>query len=294
MSNLAHIYRAAGQLWEARSLAEHILEKSLNDLGHAHPFTITTMINLAYTYHYLGCASNSFVLHEKALRFSKVYLGHDDTLTLLAKRHFNIRRRELGQGCDTVECMQGIWKYYRLKRGNEAPGTLEVLSELAICYENVDSLANAMQIYHDATGISERCLAPDHPITFFAKSHLARAYAQSGDLSQAIKIQELIVHHQRQFLGPLHEESLIFMNTLAVYYMRLGETKKAKSLHLAVRDSACMTLGSNHPSTLIFQMNLAHAYSILEMWGKARDILLASESISYHTLGDNHPISLII
>ena len=82
MSNLAGIYRDAGQLEKALPLVEETLRLSKAKLGPEHPDTLRAMNNVASMYWSLGKLEQSVPLFEETLKIKKSVCGEDHPETI--------------------------------------------------------------------------------------------------------------------------------------------------------------------------------------------------------------------
>ncbi|MEU5664874.1 tetratricopeptide repeat protein, partial [Streptomyces longwoodensis] len=82
-NNLAHAYRAAGDLGRAIPLYEATLARSEQALGDTHPDTLISRNNLAHAYRAAGDLGRAIPLYEATLAQCEQVLGdtHPNTLT---------------------------------------------------------------------------------------------------------------------------------------------------------------------------------------------------------------------
>ncbi|PVH69231.1 hypothetical protein DL98DRAFT_554516 [Cadophora sp. DSE1049] len=102
MMLLGHVYKAGGQ-WEeaelldiqAEKLEVQVMETSKTKLGVDHPFTLTSMANLAFTWKGKGKEIEAVRLMEDCVRFQKRVLGLDHPYSISSCRALNTWKAEL-------------------------------------------------------------------------------------------------------------------------------------------------------------------------------------------------------
>ncbi|MEU5872600.1 tetratricopeptide repeat protein [Glycomyces sp. NPDC047369] len=177
--------------------------------------------------------------------------------------------------------------------GNDHPGTLASVNNLASAYESAGNLRRAIPLYEQALTDCQRVLGNDHPGTLAMVNNLAGAYESAGDLLRAIPLYEQALTDCRRVLGNDHPSTLVSVNNLAYAYKAAGDLRRAIPLYEQALTDRRRVLGNDHPSTLVSVNNLAGAY------GSAGDLLRAiplyEQALTdcQQALGNDHPQTLM-
>lgn len=88
--------------------------------------------------------------------------------------------------------------------GPDHPDTLKTGNSLAVPYDFVRRLAEAIELLEQVLAECERVLGPDHPDTLKTGNSLALAYLSVGRLAEAIDAWEELLPDCQRALGPEH------------------------------------------------------------------------------------------
>ena len=134
--------------------------------------------------------------------------------------------------------------------GAEHPDTLLSRHDLAIAYESVGRVAQAIVLHERTLTDRERVLGADHPKTLESRQSLAVAYRSAGLHEKAIALLERTLDDNENILGADHPQTLTSRNDLAAAYRSVGHHEKAISLLERTVTDRDRILGAEHPDTL--------------------------------------------
>ena len=86
--------------------------------------------------------------------------------------------------------------------GRDHPDTLASRNHLAIAYENVGRMGEAIKLYTRTLADSGRVLGRDHPDTLASRNNLAGAYDTVGRVGEAIELYTRTLADRERVLGP--------------------------------------------------------------------------------------------
>ncbi|MBQ3489055.1 MAG: tetratricopeptide repeat protein [Clostridia bacterium] len=185
-----------------------------------------------------------------------------------------------------------IWQYYKEKYGEEHPGTLTALGNLAFTYGNLGDHRKALELQEKVYALMCKILGEEHPDTLNTLNNLAPTYGDLGDHQKALELQEKVYALRCKILGEEHPDTLITLNNLALTYGKLGDHRKALELQEKLYALMCKILGEEHPYTLTTLGNLASTYGKLGDRRKALELNEKVYALQCKILGKEHPDTL--
>jgi eukaryotic-like serine/threonine-protein kinase len=180
----------------------------------------------------------------------------------------------------------------RTKLGQDYPGTLTSLNNLAVAYADAGRAADAIKMHEQTLILLEAKLGRRHTDTLTSRNNLAVAYVEAGRTADAIKMHEETLKMSESELGPDHPDTLNRRNNLASAYQHAGRADEAIAMNkrtLSLRESR---LGPDHPDTLVSRNNLAEAYHHAGRIAEAISTLETTLHLRESKLGLDHPATL--
>jgi tetratricopeptide (TPR) repeat protein len=257
LTESAHYLLLWGQARQALALLEQTRAGYRRLLGDDHPYTLTSMNNLATTRRALGDLDGARQLFEQALAAFRRVLGDDHPDTLNSMSNLAATRQDLGD-------LQGARKLHEqalagLRRvlGDDHPYTLNSMNNLAATRRSLGDLDGARQLHEQALTARRRVLGDDHSDTLLSMNNLASILAKLGDLDGARQLFEQALAARRRVLGDDHPDTLTSMNNLATTRRTLGNLDGARQLFEQALAGRRRVLGDDHPDTLTSMRSLA-------------------------------------
>ncbi|KAH8834502.1 hypothetical protein DL96DRAFT_1810756 [Flagelloscypha sp. PMI_526] len=293
LSWMQKVFRQGGLLRQCHDVCQKDLTESQQRLGAIHPYTLSSMNNLAWTYSDLGQYRDALELKEQVVKLQKRMLGEDHPHTLTCMNNLANTYSDLGQHRDALELKEQVLKLRKRILGEEHPDTLGSMNNLASTYSDLGQHRDALELKEQVLKLRNRILGEEHPDTLGSMNNLASTYSDLGQHRDALELQEQVLKLRKRILGEEHPDTLGSMNNLASTYSDLGQHRDALELQEQVLKLQKRILGEEHPDTLGSMNNLASTYSDL---GQHRDALELQEQVlkrGKRILGEEHPDTLI-
>ena len=178
--------------------------------------------------------------------------------------------------------------------GADHPDTLTVRNNLALAYESVGRLAEAIDAWEELLPDCQRVLGADHPDTLTVRNNLAIAYKSVGRFGEAIELFEQVLGEREGLLGPDHPDTLAVRNNLASAYKSVGRFGEAIDAWEELLPDCQRVLGADHSVTLTVRNNLAGAYGDVGRFGEAIDVWEELLLDCQRVLGADHSVTLTV
>ncbi len=201
-------------------------------------------------------------------------------------------RYERGEYANAQEDLEGVLAVYRSALGEEHPGTLTVMNNLAGVFLEQGKYLEAENRFEEVLEARRRILGEEHPITLRTMSNVAGAIFEKGDIIRARAMQEEILGTLRRVLGEEHPGTLDAKNNLARSLAEQGDFTEALTMFEEIVNTEGRVLGNEHPDTLNAVANLAATLSLQGDFTRAREMKEQIIDIRIRTLGREHPDTL--
>jgi len=219
-------------------------------IGCEHPYTLTSMGNLATTYLRQGKLNEAAELQEKVLKARKTIPGEDHPDTLTSMDNLAVTYSRQGKLNEAAELQEKVRKATKTILGEDHPDTLTSMNNLASTYLRQGKLNEATELQQKVLEAWKTILGENHPDTLTSMSNLATTYWRQGKLNEAAELQKKVQEASKTILGEDHPDTLTSMGNLACSYKGLMRMSEALCLlRLAVAGSE-RSLGKNHPDTV--------------------------------------------
>ena len=173
--------------------------------------------------------------------------------------------------------------------GEEHPGTLTSMNNLAVTLKAQGDLAGARELQEQVLAVERRVLGEEHPDTLTTMNNLASTLWSQGDLAGARPLQEQVLAVRRRVLGEAHPDTLGSMNNLALTLSSQGDLACARELQEQVLAICRRVLGEEHPNTLGSMSNLGSTLFRLGELSAAHALLREAVEGARRVLGEAHP-----
>jgi tetratricopeptide (TPR) repeat protein/tRNA A-37 threonylcarbamoyl transferase component Bud32 len=260
--------------------------------GPDHPSTLSSMSNLANSYHAAGRTQEALKLHEETLQLMEAKLGPDHPDTLLTMSNLAISYRAAGRTQEAIKLHEETLQLKKAKLGPDHPHTLNSMNNLANSYAAAGRTQEALKLHQETHQLMKAKLGPDHPDTLATMANLANSYRAAGRTQEALKLQEETLQLKKAKLGPDHPHTLNSMNNLANSYHAAGRTQEAIKLHEETLQLRKAKLGPDHRDTLATMANLANSYRAASRTQEALKLHEETLQLKKAKLGPDHPSTL--
>ena len=288
----ASFLQSSGDVAAALPLLRRTLEAADRVLGPEHPYTLSSVNNLASCLQALGDAAGALPLFRHALAGYERVLGveHPDTLTCV--NNLASCLQALGDAAAALPLYRRVLGVRERVLGAEHPKTLSSVNGLASCLQAQGNAAAALPLYQRALGGMELVLGVEHPGTLTCVYNLAGCLKALGDAAAALPFYRRALEVGERVLGVEHPNTLRSVNDLARCLEALGDVAGALPLFRHALAGFERVLGTEHPDTLGSVSNLA---GCLQAQGNAAGALpLFRHALAgfERVLGTEHPDTL--
>jgi serine/threonine protein kinase len=198
----------------------------------------------------------------------------------------------LGLSRQAIPLMERARDYYVKNFGLEHTNTLPIMSELALCYDDVGRLDEALKMQEQVLAVRRKVSGPEHPGTLNSMNNLASSYEMAGRREEALKLREEVLALDRKVLGPENPETLNSMNNLATSYDMAGRREEALKLREEVLALRREVNGPEHPDTFRAMGNLSVSYDEAGRHHESLKLREEALTLARKVLGPEHPDTL--
>jgi tetratricopeptide (TPR) repeat protein len=239
--------------------ALRIREKAL---GPEHPYSATSLNDLARLLQAQGDLAAARPLYERSLAIREKALGSEHHYTAMSLNDLAVLLQAQGDRAAARPLYERALAIYEkaldpehpdtatgLKAIREHPETATSLNNLAGLLRARGDRAAARPLYERALAIREKALRPEHPDTAQGLNNLAGLLHAQGDLAAARPLVERALAIREKALRPEHPDTAQGLNNLAFLLQAQGDLAAARPLYeraLAIYEKA---LGPEHPDT---------------------------------------------
>lgn len=203
-SNLAIIHGALGDLDQARSLNEDLLEKRSSILGAEHADTLTSMNELGLTLAALGDSQRALELTRAAYEGFRKALGDTNPRTLTAMGNCVGCLAQTGRRAEAAEMTEQVYALRRRVLGERHPNTLAAMVDVASGLVRGGEYQEANSLFADAYQAQCAALGERHPDALTTLSYLAASHALLGEPDAACEEARQACEALVQELGEEH------------------------------------------------------------------------------------------
>jgi tetratricopeptide (TPR) repeat protein len=114
--------------------------------------------------------------------------------------------------------------------GDEHPGTMQAMRNLAVCYQNAHRHDEACEMGEEVLALRRKVLGSEHPDTLDALVVLAWALEGAGRFDDALEARLEVLEVSRELYGEEHVQALNAKLSLANAYEKVGRLDKAAEL----------------------------------------------------------------
>jgi tetratricopeptide (TPR) repeat protein len=282
-------FHGRGVYSEARPLFERALAIREKELGPEHPYTATSLINLALLHTDRGDFAGARPLYERALAINEKAFGpeHPDTATCL--NNLAILLQGEGDLAGAQSLYERALAIDEKALGPKHPRTSQSLHHLAQLLRTQGDLVGARALLECTLTIREKAISLEHPQTATSLDNVASLLEAGGNLAGARPLYERALTINEKVLGPDHPDTALSLNNLAVLLRAQGDLVGARPLYersLRIYEKA---LGSEHPFAATSLNNLAQLLQDQGDLAAARPLFERALAIREKALGPEHP-----
>jgi tetratricopeptide (TPR) repeat protein len=286
---IARVAESQSRWQEAEKWCLACRQMSEQRFGEDHPYTASSLNNLAGLYNLMGRYSEAEPLNARALSIYENQLCADHPMIALGLNNLAALYTSMGQYNQAEPLYVRSLSIREQQLGADHPDTAESLNNLAELYRLTGRYSDAEPLYVRSLFINEQQLGTDHPNIAFSLNNLAGLYKSMGRYGEAkpLYLQSLSICEKQ--LGLNHPNTALSLNSLAMLYDAMGCYQDAEPLlvrALAIREKV---LGTKHPDTAQGMNDLAELYDSMGRYSEAEPLYVRALSIREQLLGSKHP-----
>jgi tetratricopeptide (TPR) repeat protein len=284
------IYR--GQWKDAERFQLEAVELRKEALGAEHPDTLSSMNNLAMTYHDQGRWGKAEKLFVRVMGTRKTKLGADHPDMLTSMNNLALTYWNLGRWKEAEKLGVQAMETRKARLGADHPSTLNSMANLAATYRKQGRWEEAEKLELQVMETRKTKLGADHPSTLTSMGNLASTYRDQGRWEEAEKLQMKVVETFKMKLGAHHPNTLNSIANLASTYRKQGRLGEAEKLFIQVAEIFKTKLEAEHPESLTSMARLAMTYQDQGRWEEAEKLEVQVMETRKRKLGADHPSTL--
>jgi tetratricopeptide (TPR) repeat protein len=221
---------------EAEPLYRRALEIRKKALGAEHPFTATSLNNLAELYSTQGRYTEAEPLYRRALEIREKVQGPGHPDTAVSLNNLADLYRAQGRYTEAEPLYQSALKIWETELGPEHPNTATSLNNLAVLYDTQGRAEEAEPLYQRALEITERALGTEHPTTAIRLHNLATLYDSQDRYQEAEPLYQRALAIFEKTLGSEHPNTRVVRDYLIQFYRKQGRTAEADALQKGAKE----------------------------------------------------------
>jgi len=152
-----------------------------------------------------------------------------------------------GRWKEAEELQVKVLEARRRVLGEEHPGTIRAMANLAVTYWNQGRWKEAKELEVEVLEARRRVLGEEHPDTISAMANLASTYWNQGRSKEAEELEVKVMEASRRVLGEEHPDTIRAMANLAYTKRDLGQNDVAIDLMTQSATASSRVLGDDHP-----------------------------------------------
>jgi tetratricopeptide (TPR) repeat protein len=281
-----------GRYEEAEELQVHVVQTRKRVLTDEHPYTLSSMANLALTYGNQGRWKEAEELEVRVMQTLKRVRTDEHPHTLSSMANLASTYRNQGRWKEAEELEVHVMQTLKRVLTDEHPNTLTSMANLALTYWNQGRWKEAEELGVHVMQTRKRVLTDEHPDTLTSMGNLASTYRKQGQWKEAEELEVHVMQTRKRVLTDEHPDTLTSMGNLASTYRNQGRWKEAEELEVQVMQTRKKVLTDEHPHTLTSMANLALTYRKQGRWKEAEELQVQVMQTRKRVLTDEHPHTL--
>ncbi|KNB04916.1 hypothetical protein FOXG_06903 [Fusarium oxysporum f. sp. lycopersici 4287] len=272
-----------------KGIYQEVLELRREVLEEKHPDTISSMADLAATYHAQGRYEEPEGIYQEVLELRREVLEekHPDTISSMASLATIYHAQ--GRYEEAEKLKDKVLELRREVLGEKHPDTISSMAELAATYHAQGRYEEAEKLKDKVLELRRDVLREKHPDTISSMASLATIYHAQGRYEEAEGFYQEVLDLQRDVLGEKHPDTISSMAELAATYHNQGRYEEAEGIYQEVLDLQREVLGEKHPDTISSMAELAATYHNQGRYEKAEKLKDKVLELRRDVLGEKHP-----
>ncbi len=265
---LYELYRSQGDFTNALEWVKRLYEYNLKTRGEADEQTIICLMNIGYSYDYIGDGEAALTYTREAFDAAKGFLGERHSTTLFAMNNLGVCYLNGGMLDEAKEYLENAYRLRCETLGKEHPDTITALANLAGLYCECGD-ERAVDVCEVVYVTCRRIFGEEHPDTVISLYNLSEVLFDNGDLERSHELMLKAHGIACKVLGESHPDTLLCMLSLGLSLSTLNKHEEAASLFKRGRELSVRSLGKMHSMSVKFIDYLADEYRIIGNYTEA-------------------------
>lgn len=285
-------YAQLGLYPAAETQLTRAVERSVPDLGDAHPYTLRAQSDLAWLRRLQGRLPEAERSYRALLATAERRFGRDHAFATQAMNDLALVLEMRGELEEAERLLRAVLDE-RLKQGAASPDAVTALGNLAGVLHSRGALAEAEPLMRQRLAVATQVFGPQHAHTVTAMNNLSLLLSDLGQLEEAVELARGVLALRMERGGENHPDALLAKSNLGSLLMNAAAFGEARALLEDAGRRFREVLGPDHVHTLTALGNLASVLRSLDQ--KAQSEALFREVVASRTrvLGPDHPDTLL-
>jgi tetratricopeptide (TPR) repeat protein len=249
-----------GRWYEAEIRIAQVMETRRSVLGADHPYTLTSMVNLARIYSNQGRWKEAEEIFIEVIHVFERMADSENLELLSVSAELAATYRKMGEWKRAQVIEERVLLVRKRILGSEHHDTLRILSSLASTYWHQGRWQDAEKLLVPIRSKLWSVETCEDPEILKSMAELVWTYYKQGKLTEAEELGTEIMDVRETLLGKDHPDTLTSIAHMAAIYEQKWRLKAAEKLKLQVLETRRRLFGDDHPDTLISMVNLAMNY----------------------------------
>ena len=286
---IGHCEQSLGRYKSAEAAHRKVLEQREGLRGKEHPYTLTSMSNVAEALSEQGKYAEAEKMHRETLALRDKVLGKEHPDTLKSMNNVAEVLSDQGKYVEAEKMNRETLALREKVLGKEHPDTLISMSSMAVALNDQGKYEEAEKMHREVLALDEKVLGKEHPHTLISMSNTAVVLRGQGKYAEAEKMHRETLALREKVLGKEHPDTLISMSNMAVALNDQGKYVEAEKMHREVLVLVEKVLGKEHPHTLMSVYWLAYTLHQREQYGEALSLYYRAWVGYQENLGAAYP-----
>lgn len=286
--HLAGVYRALGDLAEAKRLHEDALVVRERVLGSEHPDIAASLISLGNIRASMGENAEAKRLHERAYDLQVRTLGPDHPELIHTLNNLATVDYQTGELSAARTLLEHALSIGERTVGTDHPDLGNVVYNLGNVHKSLGDALTARRYYERSLALRSRSLGSEHPSVAFSANGIGITLLATGEFAAAKQAIEHAVTILEKALRPDHPDIAPMLSNLGNIHRALEEHERGRELYARALRIFETARGPDHPDVARTLINLAESLREAGQHADARRAFERARIILETSLGPDH------
>ncbi|KAE8374176.1 hypothetical protein BDV26DRAFT_50218 [Aspergillus bertholletiae] len=242
--------------------------------GLHHRWTLSTMENLAFMYHFTERPWEAQKIQQQVVDVRLQVSPCDDSSLLKSAVLLGKIYMDMEWWKETEATYRIIVELREKLQGTESPAVLASKANLVTALQKQGRLDQAEKLSIEVLNASNVTLGPESPVTMRNQLRLATILGDRGEYTKALKIQQEVLETQEKLFEDFNDEIRHTLSDISVTFMKLNRYDEAVTVCQRVISALDQHLGMYNPASLSTRIDLAYMFSQIDRLDEAESTVL--------------------